>query len=116
MKAGMHPALAKGVAANVSGLAAAGIGGAVDGTAGAGAGLSVEANNRQLHPEETRWIKDHAKRFARQMGISEQEAERRLARILSMRTSGLLESKLMGLMGCYEVEVRRSNLMRQSKV
>ncbi len=78
MKAGMSPAVAKGVAANVSGLAAAGLGTAVGGAAGAGVGLAVDANNRQLHPDETRWIKDNAKRFAKQQGISEQEAEARL--------------------------------------
>ncbi len=79
VKAGMNPGVAKGVAANVSGLAAAGIGGAAGGAAGAGVALSVDANNRQLHPDETRWIRDHAKRFAQQQGISEQEAEKRLA-------------------------------------
>ncbi len=72
-------AVAKGVAGNVSGLAAAGIAGAVGGAIGAGVALSVDANNRQLHPDETKWIKDHAKRFAQQQGISEQEAKRRLA-------------------------------------
>ncbi len=77
--AGMAPVIAKGVEANVSGLTAAGVGATVGGATGAGVVLSVDANNRQLHPEETKWIKDHAKRFAQQQGISEQEAARRLA-------------------------------------
>ena len=38
-----------------------------------------DTNNRQLHPNEVKWIKDHAKRFAQQQGISEAEAEKRLA-------------------------------------
>lgn len=33
---------------------------------------------RQLHPDETKWIKDNAKRFAQQQGITEQEADKRL--------------------------------------
>ncbi len=56
-KAGMNPTVAKGVAANASGLAAAGIGGAVGGATGAGVGMSVDANNRQLHPVEKTRIK-----------------------------------------------------------
>ncbi len=52
----MNPAVAKGVAANVSGLAAAGIGGAAGGATGAGAALSVDANNRQLHFDEKQRI------------------------------------------------------------
>jgi filamentous hemagglutinin len=67
------------VAANVSGVTAAGIGGAVGGNTGAGAGLSVDANNRQLHPTEVQWIRQNAKRFAQQHKVSEQEAEKRLA-------------------------------------
>ncbi len=103
VKAGMNPTLAKGVAANVSGLAAAGIGGAVGGAAGAGAGLSVDANNRQLHPEETKWIKDHARHFAQQQGISEQEAERRLAqqafRQVQLGASGAEDSQARSFLG-----------------
>jgi filamentous hemagglutinin len=75
----MNAEIAKGVAANVSGITAAGLGGVVGGTTGAGAGLSVDANNRQLHPTEVQWIQQNAKRFAQQQKVSEQEAEKRLA-------------------------------------
>ena len=78
LKAGMNATVAKGVAANVGGLAAAGMGAAVGGTTGGGLALSVDANNRQLHPTEVQWIRQNAKRFAQQQGISEQEAEKRL--------------------------------------
>lgn len=78
-EAGMNPALAQGVAGQVAGLAAAGLGAAAGGPAGAGTAWAVDANNRQLHPDETQWIRQHAKRFAQQQGISEEEAERRLA-------------------------------------
>ena len=79
IKAGMNTSVAKGVAANVSGMTAASIGGAVGGTTGAGAGLSVDANNQQLHPTEVQWIRQNARRFAQQQRISEEEAEKRLA-------------------------------------
>ncbi|GCB03497.1 hemagglutinin repeat-containing protein [Ralstonia sp. SET104] len=63
----------------VSNALATTIGGAVGGNAGAVAGYNVDRFNRQLHPDEQKWIKDNAGRFAKQQGISEQEAERRLA-------------------------------------
>jgi hypothetical protein len=50
-----------------------------NGLAGAAAGVNVDANNRQLHPTEIKWIKQNAQRFAKQQGISEEEAEKRLS-------------------------------------
>lgn len=47
--------------------------------AGAVSALNVEANNRQLHPNEIKWIKENKKDFASLMHISEDEAEKRLA-------------------------------------
>ncbi|URL59486.1 hemagglutinin repeat-containing protein [Luteibacter flocculans] len=47
-------------------LGAAAIGGAIGGSRGAAAALDGELNNRQLHPDETAWIKQHATDFARQ--------------------------------------------------
>ncbi|MFN4065301.1 MAG: DUF637 domain-containing protein [Parazoarcus communis] len=38
----------------------------------------VDYYNRQLHPDESKWIKDNAKRFAQEQGISEEEATQRL--------------------------------------
>lgn len=60
-------------------IAAAAIGAAIGGSASVAAAVNVEANNRQLHPDEIEWIKENAKRFAKEKGISPQEAERRLA-------------------------------------
>ena len=59
-------------------VTASALGGLVGGAAGAASGLNVEANNRQLHPDETQWLKSQAKKFAQQEGISEQEALSRL--------------------------------------
>ncbi|MCT7310758.1 hemagglutinin repeat-containing protein [Ralstonia sp. CHL-2022] len=63
----------------VSNALATTLGGAVGGNAGAFSGYNVDRFNRQLHPDEQKWIKDNAKRFAQQQGISEQDAEQRLA-------------------------------------
>jgi filamentous hemagglutinin len=58
----------------VSGTAGALAGGAVGGSAGAVSGangaLSADLYNRQLHPDEKKWIKDHAADFAKLRGIS----------------------------------------------
>lgn len=77
--AGVSTESAKAMAHGIANLTAAGIGTAAGGTKGGAMGLAVDANNRQLHPDEMKWIRDNAKRFAQQQGISEQEAERRLA-------------------------------------
>ncbi|HAV37543.1 MAG TPA: hypothetical protein DCX52_14520 [Massilia sp.] len=58
---------------------AAGIIGGMAGSSGAATGLNADANNRQLHPDETTWIKKNAARFAAEKGISVDEATRRLA-------------------------------------
>jgi filamentous hemagglutinin len=61
------------------GGAAGVIGGVAGGSAGALTGLNADANNRQLHPDETTWIKKNAARFAAEKGISVDEATKRLA-------------------------------------
>ncbi|PTT84153.1 hypothetical protein DBR42_15325, partial [Pelomonas sp. HMWF004] len=54
-------------------------GAGVGGTAGAAAAFNADANNRQLHPKEIDWIKRNRSLFARQQGISDDLAEKRLA-------------------------------------
>ena len=39
----------------------------------------TEKFNRQLHPDEIKWIKAHAKEFAEQEGLTVEEAEKRLS-------------------------------------
>ncbi len=48
--------------------------GAVAGGAGAFSSSDVDRYNRQLHPEENKWIKDNAARYAAQQGISVDQA------------------------------------------
>lgn len=78
VKQGMNSGAAKMIAQGGE-VTSASMGAVVGGIQGAGTGLAVDTNNRQLHPKEVDWIKQNAKRFAQQQGISEQEAERRLA-------------------------------------
>lgn len=56
-----------------------GTGALVSAIQGGGTGYAVDAYNRQLHPEETKWIRDNAKRYAALKGISVTDAERDLA-------------------------------------
>ncbi|WP_279572140.1 hypothetical protein [Volucribacter amazonae] len=45
------------------------------------AGINTDWYNRQLHPSEMKWIKENAKQFAVQQGLTEQEAERILTSV-----------------------------------
>jgi filamentous hemagglutinin len=67
------------VAQALGAISAAAIGGIVGGTTGAASAYGVDINNRQLHPAETRLIKDHAKEYAARKGISVADAEKELA-------------------------------------
>ncbi|WP_208452834.1 hypothetical protein, partial [Burkholderia gladioli] len=53
---------------------ATGAGAAVGGESGAFSGYNVDRFNRQLHPDETNWIKDNAAKYATQKGISIDQA------------------------------------------
>ena len=50
--AGLSDTAAQGIAQTVAGLTAAGVGAAVGGAGGAASALTIDANNRQLHPVE----------------------------------------------------------------
>ena len=66
-EAGASDTIAKAAAQIVAQGAAAGIGSAASGgnATGAGTALNVDINNRQLHPTETKILKDNAERFAK---------------------------------------------------
>ncbi|MEJ7932627.1 EndoU domain-containing protein, partial [Ramlibacter sp. AN1015] len=78
-ESGLSPETARIAAQAVSGLTATAAGLVVGGPTGAALAAGVDFNNRQLHASETQWIRDNARRFAAQHGISEQQAEERLA-------------------------------------
>jgi adhesin HecA-like repeat protein len=78
--AGLDAGTAKVVAQGVAGQTAAGIGATAGGAQGAVMAMAVDVNNRQLHPSETQWIKDNAKRYAAQHpGMTDAQAEKALA-------------------------------------
>ncbi|WP_111205026.1 ribonuclease domain-containing protein [Stenotrophomonas maltophilia] len=54
------------------------VGGALGGSTGANIAVTGDRFNRQLHPDEVKWINMNAAAFAAQEGISEAEAVRRL--------------------------------------
>jgi filamentous hemagglutinin len=68
--AGMNEALGNIVANAI----ATGAGAAVGGNAGAFSGYNVDRYNRQLHPTEQKWIKDNAAAYAKQQGITVDQA------------------------------------------
>jgi len=83
-QAGASEAIADGISKSISTVTAAGIGASAgnvngNGLKGAATAVNVDANNRQLHPTEIQWITQNAQRFAKQQGISEEEAEKRLS-------------------------------------
>ncbi|MDB5774385.1 MAG: filamentous hemagglutinin protein [Herbaspirillum sp.] len=72
--------LPEGVKQGLAQVVATGLGAAVGGGAGAVAGLNVEANNRQLHESEIKWIEKNKESFAQTLAdelgraVTEQEA------------------------------------------
>jgi len=77
---GMDPNDVLAVSQLIGGLAGAVAGQGEQGVyIGAGAAGNAVANNRLLHPDESKWIKEHAKQYASQQNISEEEAIRLLA-------------------------------------
>jgi len=64
--AGASDTLAKAAGQLISGVTATGIGAAVGGGTGAAMGLNVDANNRQLHPDERKLIRKLAEEKAQQ--------------------------------------------------
>ncbi|TPQ34681.1 TNT domain-containing protein [Cupriavidus pinatubonensis] len=64
----------------VANVIAGGIGAIVGGGSGAAVASVVDANTRQLHPDEAKYIKDNAAKYAAQQGISQDQAEAELTR------------------------------------
>ncbi|WP_307251252.1 hemagglutinin repeat-containing protein [Paraburkholderia graminis] len=58
----------------VANAIATGAGAVVGGNAGAFEGYNVDRFNRQLHPDEKKWIKDNAAAYAKQQGIPVDQA------------------------------------------
>jgi hypothetical protein len=78
-QAGMESDSAKAVAKGVAGATAAGLGAVAGGTAGAAIGMNVDVNNRQLHPDETKWIQRKSKDFAQKLYGTDNPTEQQIA-------------------------------------
>ncbi|MGY4490754.1 hemagglutinin repeat-containing protein [Pseudomonas sp. TE3610] len=72
--------IAAGVGAGATGATGQSTAGQI---AGAQAGSAVDQYNRQLHPKEIALLKTQASELAKEAGISDAEAEKRLARALA---------------------------------
>lgn len=78
---GISPDKAKTLSQGLAEVTSAGMGAAVGGTQGAITGMTVDTNNRQLHPNEINWINANAKKYAAQRGngMTEDQAKAELA-------------------------------------
>jgi len=77
---GMSTEAARVAAQGIAEAASLGIGALVGGTAGAATSLTVDTNNRQLHPSEAKFIESNAEKYAAQRGISTDQAQEELTR------------------------------------
>lgn len=82
--AGLDPGAAKAIAQSLAGLTATGVGAAVGGTQGAAMAAAVDFNNRQLHPDEEKMIRDNAERFARRIYGTEEPTSAQLEAAMVM--------------------------------
>ena len=108
--AGVNPTVAHG-AAQIAALITATAAGAVAGGGtlqGAAAGLNVDANNRQLHQSEYDLAQRYKKIIADKLGISQDEAEGRIARQIQRNVDSdtaqadgfKRDEPIISLMGC----------------
>ena len=66
---------------------------------GANTGLASEVFNRQLHPKELQQIHDHVKEFAKQQGITEEEAKRQLTEETAAGSAKMVYKQFADLIG-----------------
>ncbi|CBJ38047.1 protein of unknown function [Ralstonia solanacearum CMR15] len=88
-------ALMQLVSGAIGGIVAGAASGSGSAAAAAGATSQMaEQFNRQLHPDEQAWIRDHAKEFARQEHISEDQAIERLSQQAAKQVDYLWRAQL----------------------
>ncbi|WP_244875198.1 hemagglutinin repeat-containing protein, partial [Xanthomonas cannabis] len=91
-------------------LGSAAIGGALGGVAGANTALAGDQFNRQLHPDEVKWIKDNAAVFAYEQGISEESAKQILLIEAASYVDATIQSALKDVpMNAAAVEFLKTN-------
>lgn len=108
MQQGMSPEAANMVAQGIAEVASLGAGALVGGAAGAATALATDTNNRQLHQSEYDIAKRYKKLVAKNLGISQDEAEGRIVRQLernvdgntSQQDGGRRDEQIVSLLGC----------------
>ncbi|WP_446001324.1 hemagglutinin repeat-containing protein [Stenotrophomonas maltophilia] len=83
------------------------VGGALGGSTGANIAVTGDRFNRQLHPDEVKWINMNAAAFAAQEGISEAEAVRRL----TTEGAALVDAKVARLVGIENVDLEATDFL-----
>jgi filamentous hemagglutinin len=76
--------------------AAAGGGGSIAQMSGAATAANIEKYNRQVHPTEARLIEQEAPKLAARLGITEAEAEQRMARAFAFYTDAQWQKTIGG--------------------
>ena len=75
---GLGSSTVKAIAQGLAEATALGLGAAVGGSSAAVSALVVDTNNRQLHPDEAKLIRDNASKYAALKGISVEQAKTEL--------------------------------------
>jgi len=83
------------------------VGGALGGSTGANIAVTGDRFNRQLHPDEVKWINMNAAAFAAQEGISEAEAVRRL----TTEGAARVDAKVNRLVGAENVDFEATEFL-----
>ncbi|MDT3487913.1 hemagglutinin repeat-containing protein [Stenotrophomonas maltophilia] len=83
------------------------VGGALGGSTGANIAVTGDRFNRQLHPDEVKWINMNAAAFAAQEGISEAEAVRRL----TTEGAARVDAKVARLVGIENVDFEATEFL-----
>ncbi|SDM10710.1 hypothetical protein [Pseudomonas indica] len=101
MGAGAAAALLPVIADALATLIATGVGTSVGSGSGGkvvagGTAAGVELYNRQLHPDEQKLLEKQAKELAKEKGISEEEATRRLAEAFAFYTDADWQAVIAG--------------------
>ncbi|WP_457802949.1 hemagglutinin repeat-containing protein [Stenotrophomonas maltophilia] len=87
------------------------VGGALGGSTGANIAVTGDRFNRQLHPDEVKWIRFHAEEFAREQKISKEEAYR----ILLVEAAAYVDSKIQSDLSGVENNTDAIDFLRKNQ-
>ncbi|WP_258015338.1 hypothetical protein [Stenotrophomonas maltophilia] len=87
------------------------VGGALGGSTGANIAVTGDRFNRQLHPDEVKWIRFHAEEFAREQKISKEEAYR----ILLVEAAAYVDKKIQSDLSEVENSTAAIDFLRKNQ-